>query len=167
MMLRNLLLDDNQLEYLPPEMRALIKLTILNLEDNQLKCMSERLHSWWMDIPTKPHKGNPWLGRNGLEVINDNADAIDFVRQQAKEFMHEGHRKFARRLAQYREQYENNEKEGICHYLHHSTNNTGSWEQGKRIIFFEDEVPFYLDRQLITQEDIDTIPDRGYYHRGP
>ncbi|MEM7055697.1 MAG: leucine-rich repeat domain-containing protein [Bacteroidota bacterium] len=158
--LKKLNLSCNELASLPAEIGQLMGLEELHLDGNQLICLSEKLLPWWQQIPNecKHTANNPWLQADDL--ISMNLRNLEGYQKQLVQAL-SAFRKSCVNLAQANQELMKKEdeenKEAYKESFMASIGSKKVLDKQLRIIFFEDNIPFHLDRQLFTQQDVDEM----------
>ena len=169
--LKKLWIDNNQLQALPEEIGQLTNLKKLWIGKNQLACLSEKLLLWYQQVGNRISTDeNPWLkpddlskvSREKLEKIAETPlDAFhDTIRGMAEAAMRT--EKFRVNLVEVEDQVKVTLKKRGFHRLTVFTLlphllRKGQLNRDRRIIFFEGEIPFYVDRELCSQQDVNNM----------
>ena len=169
--LKALYLYNNQLQALPTEMGQLTNLQALWLSNNQLACLSEKLLLWYQQVGSRISKnGNPWLKPDDLsKVSREKLEKIaeipldsfhDTIRGMAEAAM--STEKFRINLVEVEDKVKVTLKKKDFHRLTVFTLlphllRKGQLNRDRRIVFFEGEIPFYVDRELCSQQDVNNI----------
>ena len=154
--LTGLNLHNNQLQGLPAEIGQLKSLKRLNLSNNQLTCLSEKLYPLFQQGKVSATSQNPWLQPTNLRPEDPDSLAakaykplprslrtlctlsIDTAQLTLEQQQKLPYPQFLK------EKREEGRKE--C-----------QWNEGKGIVYFYQGIPFYLDRQLCTPQDVEAM----------
>ena len=183
--LKSLYLFNNQLTALPTAIGQLTNLTELDLDNNQLTCFSEKLLLWYQQVGNRiATDGNPWwqpaelsmISREKLEKIAATPlDAFhDTMRGMAEDAMKT--EKFRVNLVEGEDKVKVTLQNRDFHRLTVFTLlphllRQGQLNRDRSIVFFERAIPFYVDRQLCSQQDVNNmlqdLEGRQLYRRLP
>ena len=167
--LKWLSLYNNQLTALPTEMGKLTNLQELNLANNQLTCLSDSLYPWLQQgrIITS---NNPWLKPAELSMITreklekiaaTQLDALhDTIRGMAEAAMRA--EKLRVNLVEVGDKVKVTLQNRDFHRLTVFTLlphllRQGQLNRDRSIVFFEGAIPFYVERQLCSQQDVNNM----------
>ena len=154
--LQRLWLAYNQLQALPAEIGQLESIQELYLSNNQLTCLSEKLYPLFQQGKVSATSQNPWLQPTNLRPEDPDSLAakaykplprslrtlctlsIDTAQLTLEQQQKLPYPQFLK------EKREEGRKE--C-----------QWNEGKGIVYFYQGIPFYLDRQLCTPQDVEPM----------
>ena len=168
--LKKLWIDNNQLQALPTEIGKLKNLKKLWIDNNQLACLSEKLLLWYQQVGNRiSTNGNPWLKPDRLGVSHEKLEKIaeipldafhDTIRGMAEAAMRT--EKFSVNLVEVEDKVKITLKKRNFHRLTVFTLlphllSKGQLNRDRRIVFFEGAIPFYLERELCSQQDVNNI----------
>ena len=148
--LEKLFLDNNQLQALPTEIGQLKYLRDLKLDNNQLAYLSEKLLLWYQQVGNKiSTNGNPWLKPDDLSKVS--REKLEKITKKPLEaFM-----KATNRMAGAAK--EDEKFRSYCCLTLSYLLSKGQLNKDRRVVFFEGTIPFYLERQLCSQQDVNNM----------
>ena len=171
--LTTLYLHNNQLTALPTAIGELANLTTLYLHNNQLTCLSDSLYPWflpWLQQGRIITSNNPWLQPANLSMITreklekratTQLDTLhDTIRGMAEAAMRT--EKLRVNLVEVGDKVKVMLKNRDFHRLTVFTLlphllRQGQWNRDRSIVFFEGAIPFYVERQLCSQQDVNNM----------
>ncbi|MEM7055871.1 MAG: leucine-rich repeat domain-containing protein [Bacteroidota bacterium] len=163
--LQTLDLSCNKLRIPPKEIAKLTSLQWLHLSYNKMTCLSERLLPWFQQIERKS-TNNHWLRAGNLLPINYTSLVAEAKKAQQsvlkafrEQFVYAATKNLkplcseAQEMnqSQLKNYHEASLKQFLCKPI---IKRQYQWQEGKSIVYFEQRTPFYLDRQLITEQDV-------------
>ena len=148
--LEMLYLSNNQLQALPTAIGQLKNLKKLWLYNNQLACLSEKLLLWYQQVGNRiSTNGNPWLKPDDLsKVSREKLEKI--TKKPLDAFM-----KATNRMAGAAK--EDEKFRSYCCLTLSYLLRKGQLNRDRRIVLFEGEIPFYVDRELCSQQDVNNM----------
>ena len=169
--LKELYLHNNQLQALPTEIGQLKNLKELWLDHNQLACLSEKLLLWYQQVGNRISTDeNPWLKPADLSKVS--REKLEKIAATPLDALHDtmrGMAEAAMKTEKFRvDLVEGEDKVNVTlkkRDFHRLTAFTllphllrkGQWNRDRSIVFFEGKIPFYLERQLCSQQDVNNM----------
>ncbi|MEM7055665.1 MAG: leucine-rich repeat domain-containing protein [Bacteroidota bacterium] len=158
--LQELWLADNQLQALPESIGKLTRLQELWLAKNQLQALPESIGEL---------KGlqELWLADNQLQALPESIGELTSL----QDLWLDGNQLtcLSEKLLPWFQQinYKNTDQNPWLSpddlplvdfgYLMANQDNRHSWKEYENIVYFEHEIPFYVDRQLVTEQDVNDM----------
>ena len=154
--LQRLYLFFNQLTEVPAEMGQLESLQELDLHNNELTCLSEKLYPLFEQGKVRATSQNPWLQPANLRPEEPGSLAAKAYKPLPRSLR----TLCTLSIDTAQLTLEQQQKLPYPQFLKEKRGEGQKecqWNEGKGIVYFYQGIPFYLDRQLCTPQDVEAM----------